>query len=168
MSHMYTQIDECKSTYLCRNGEFTKRCSSDHHFLLSTRGGLKGKGPGEMEKSITEKRTLMEEQDKALSEVSPEAAQKIRQAFTSIAAKVFCAGKDQPGVVNSSTCELPVILMLLEVTTWVGQKNGTLFDLGSKTNYITHKAARRLDLQGEMLAIHGVGGMTIKVKTHSE
>lgn len=31
----HTQGAECKSTYLCRNGE----CSSDHHFLLCTRGG---------------------------------------------------------------------------------------------------------------------------------
>ncbi len=68
---------------------------------------------------------------------------------------------------DSSTHELPVILMLLKVTTNAGQKIGTLIDLASDTNYITHIAASRLKLQSEKitLVVHGVGGMVMKVKT---
>lgn len=68
---------------------------------------------------------------------------------------------------DSNTCELPVIPMLLELTTNAGQKIGTLIDLASDTNYITHRAAGRLKLRSEMitLVVHGVGGMAMKVKT---
>lgn len=67
---------------------------------------------------------------------------------------------------DSSTHELPVILMLLEVTTNAGQKIGTLIDLASDTNYITHRAGRRLKLRSEKitLIVHGVGGMAMTVK----
>ncbi|XP_048872855.1 uncharacterized protein LOC125744737 [Brienomyrus brachyistius] len=37
--------------------------------------------------------------------------------------------------------EFPVIMMILEVTANAGQKIGTLIDLASDTNYITHEAA---------------------------
>lgn len=57
--------------------------------------------------------------------------------------------------------------MLMEVTTNAGQKIGTLIDLASDTNYITHKAADRLKLRGEKitLVVHGVGKMAIRVST---
>lgn len=63
---------------------------------------------------------------------------------------------------TSDVKELPVILMLLEVTANAGQKIGTLINLASDTNYITHGAASRLNLKGEKIAlvVHGVGGMT--------
>lgn len=43
----------------------------------------------------------------------------------------------------------------------------TLIDLASDTNYITHRAARRLKLRSEKitLVVHGVGGIAMKVKT---
>ena len=68
---------------------------------------------------------------------------------------------------KSGLCELPVIMMLMEVTANAGQKIGALVDLASDTNYITHKAAHRLRLRSEevTLIVHGVGGMTIKVNT---
>ncbi|KAB5567602.1 hypothetical protein PHYPO_G00234660 [Pangasianodon hypophthalmus] len=94
--------------------------------------------------------------------------EKFRRAFTNITAKSHCADKNQLGVIKSSALhELPVILMLLEVTANAGQKIGTLIDLASDTNYITHRAARRLNLCSEKitLVVHGVGGMAMKVKT---
>lgn len=44
---------------------------------------------------------------------------------------------------------------------------GTLIDLASDTNYITHEAADRLKLRGEKitLVVHGVGKMAIRVST---
>ncbi|KAI3360692.1 hypothetical protein L3Q82_002551 [Scortum barcoo] len=93
-------------------------------------------------------------------------AEKFRRAFTNITAKTHAT--DKPGVMESSALqELPVILMLLEVTANAGEKIETLIDLASDTNYITHRAARRLNLCSEKIAlvVHGVGGMAMKVKT---
>lgn len=57
--------------------------------------------------------------------------------------------------------------MILEVTANAGQKIGTLIDLASDTNYITHKAAGELNLRSEdvTLIVHGVGGMKVTVET---
>lgn len=57
--------------------------------------------------------------------------------------------------------------MLLEVTTNAGQTIGTLIDLASDTNYITHRAAEQLNLKSEeiTLVVHGVGGMKFHVET---
>lgn len=57
--------------------------------------------------------------------------------------------------------------MLLELTANAGQKIGTLIDLASNTNYITPKAACRLNIRnkGITLVSHGVGGMKVSVKT---
>lgn len=78
-----------------------------------------------------------------------------------------CTGKSPPKVMNPSPCEKPVIFMLLEVMAKVGQRIGTLIDLASNVNYITHRAARRLGLQGEkvLIAIQGRGGMANNVTT---
>lgn len=61
--------------------------------------------------------------------------------------------------------ELLVILMLLEVTANAREKIRTLIDLTSDTNYITHKAARKLNLRSEKVTLVVHGGMTMKVKT---
>lgn len=58
-------------------------------------------------------------------------------------------------------------MMLMEVIANAGQEIGALVDMASDTNYITHKAANRLNLRSERitLVVHGVGGMTTKVDT---
>lgn len=58
-------------------------------------------------------------------------------------------------------------MMLLEVTANAGQKSGTLIDLASDNNYITHEAAGRLNLIREdiTLMVHCVGGMKVYIKT---
>ena len=58
-------------------------------------------------------------------------------------------------------------MMLVEVTANAGKKIGTLIDLASDTNYITHKTASRLNLKNEevTLVVHGVGGMEVCVET---
>lgn len=57
--------------------------------------------------------------------------------------------------------------MLLDVIANDGQKIGTLIDLASDTNYITHRAASKLSLRSEdvTLVVHGVGGMKVSVAT---
>lgn len=98
-----------------------------------------------MGKPSTRRQTFTEEQEKLISELTPDMAERFRKAFTNMAAKSHCTGKNLPGAMDSNTCELPVIFMLLEVTTNAGQKIGTLIDLASDTNYITYRAARRLE-----------------------
>ncbi len=67
---------------------------------------------------------------------------------------VNCSENDQLGLVGKSGLnELPVIMMLMEVTTNAGQKIGTLIDLASDTNYITHEAADRLKLRSEKITL---------------
>ena len=159
----HEEDEECTDTNLCRNRD----CKRDHHFFLCLKGGFKGKESEKVGKPSTRRQTLTEEQEKLISELRPDMAEKFRKAFTNMAAKSHCTGKNLPGVMDSNTCELPVILMLLEVTTNAGQKIGTLIDLASDNNYITHRAARRLKLRSEKitLVVHGVGGMAMKVKT---
>lgn len=138
--------DECTDTYLCRNRDCKGGSSSDHHFFLCLKGGVKRKEYMKVEKPSTRRQTFTEEQERLIRELTPDMAEKFRNAFTNMAAKSHCTGGSLPGVMDSSTRELPVILMLLEVTTNAGQKIGTLIDLASDTNYITHTAARRLKL----------------------
>lgn len=155
--------DECKDTYLCRKRD----CKKDHHFFLCLKGDFK-RSDSDRRQSNVRRYTLTEEQEEFVSKLSPEMTEKFKKAFTNITAKTNCVEKNQLGVTESSAVEeLPVILMLLKVTANAGQKIGTLIDLASDTNYITHRAARRLNLRSEniTLVVHGVGGMAMKVRT---
>lgn len=161
----HAENDECTDTYLCTNCK--RGSSSDHHFFLFLKGDFKRKESEKVGKPSTRRQTFTEEQEKLISELTPDMAERFRKAFTNTVAKLHCTGKNLPEAMDSNTCELQVILMLLEVSTNTGQKIGTLIDLASDTNYITHGAARRLNLRSEkiMLVVHGVGGMAMKVKT---
>lgn len=75
--------------------------------------------------------------------------------------------RDEKRLMERGPKEHPVIMMLMMVTANAEQKIGTLIDLASDTNYITHKAARPLQLRCEDITsvIHGVGEMAMKVAT---
>lgn len=77
--------------------------------------------------------------------------------FSNAASRAFSTVTDQPSLlVESGLQDLPVIMMFLEVAANAGQKQqqiGTLIDLGSDTNYITHKAASRLNLRSEEITL---------------
>lgn len=118
----HTEDEECMDTYLCRNRDCKRGSSSDHHFFLCLKGGFKGKDSEKVGKPSTRRQALTEEQEKLISELTPGMAEKFRKAFTNMAAKSHCTEKDLPGVMDSKTCELPVVLMLLEVTANAGQK----------------------------------------------
>lgn len=89
------------------------------------------------------------------------------ERFTNRSSVTHKAASQSELLKNSGLTELPVIMMLMQVTANAGQQIGTLIDLASDTNYITHKAAERLGLSSEEinLVVHGVGGMTMKVNT---
>ncbi len=79
---------------------------------------------------------LTEVQEEVLAELYPELAKRCRNAFTNKAATLTCTEKTQVGLLKESGVqELPVIMMLMEVTANAGQKIGTLLDLASDTNY---------------------------------
>lgn len=137
-------------TFLCLKGDF-KRSEAD-----------------KVGKYNVKKYQFTEEQEEFISELSPEMVERLRKAFTNITAKRNCVGKNQSKVMEvSAQEELPMILMLLGVTANARERIRTLIDLASDTSYITHKAARRLNLRSEeiTLIVHGVGGMNVKVKT---
>lgn len=164
---MSQKYDDCKDTYLCRNKDCKRKGLSDHHFFLCPKGEIKSQSSEKSQKDSKGKKDFIEEQEEFLSELSPELAEKCRRAFTNNSSQVTCTNKCQVGLLKEyGLTEVPV-MMLLEVTTNAGQKVGTLVDLASDTNYITHKAANRLNLRSEkiILIVHGVGGMTTKVVT---
>ena len=137
-------------TFLCRNKDCRKGGGpSDHHYFLCPKGGLK-KGHDEKSGKISRSKSkLTEEQEEFLSELSPELAEWCRKAFTNKTV-VGKNTKDQSELLKSNgLAEIPVIIMLMEVTANAGQKIGTLVDLASDTNYIIHKAADRLRLKSE-------------------
>ncbi|XP_038128813.1 uncharacterized protein LOC119775032 [Cyprinodon tularosa] len=154
----------CINTYLCRNKDCKKGSFSDHHFLLCPKGELTRVGIDKPRR----KNRLTEEQEKFIAGLSPELAEECRKAFSNVTASTRNTKCKVPGLMESHGLKKQhVILMLLEVTANAGQKIGTLFDLASDTNYITHQAAKRLNLEGEniTLVVHGVGGMSVKVRT---
>ncbi|KAK7879276.1 hypothetical protein WMY93_033942 [Mugilogobius chulae] len=140
----HEEDDECTNTYLCRNKDCKKGSSSDHHFFLCPKGEFKR---SEADKN-RRKCKLTEEQEKFMAELSPEMAEKCRRAFSNMAASTNNTESETNGLMEAyGLKEPPVILMLLEVTANAGQKVGTLIDLASDTNYITHRAAERLNLE---------------------
>ncbi|XP_048836046.1 uncharacterized protein LOC125711305 [Brienomyrus brachyistius] len=158
----------CRENFLCRNTDCkTGGTGPDHHYFLcpktESRRGEGGKG-GRDERS---KGKFTEEQEKFLSQLSPELAEQCRKAFTNRSSVTLKTAGQSELLKKNGLIELPVIMMLMQVTANAGQKIGTLIDLASDTNYITHKAAERLGLRSEeiTLVIHGVGGMTMRVNT---
>ncbi len=82
-----------------------------------------------------------------MAELLPELAERCKKAFTN--GKLLRRVPAGISWKKSGLNELPVIMMLMDVTTNAGQKIGTLIDLASDTNYITHEDADRLKLKGE-------------------
>lgn len=159
----------CRDNFLCRNQDCKSGGSApDHHYFLCPKGEIKrgeeGKGGKDSMKS---KGKLTEEQEEFLSELAPEMADRCRRAFTNKTKVALKTSGQSELLERNGLSELPVIMMLMQVTANAGQKIGTLIDLASDTNYITHKAAERLGLRSEKitLVVHGVGGMTMKVNT---
>lgn len=159
---------ECKTTFLCKN-EGCKD-TQGHHFYLCSKVGNKGDGPRRTRPSPArgEGRKYTESQEEFLTSLPPDVAQRCRNVFCNSVSKTFSSvAREQKLLAESGLEEFPVIMMILEVTANAGQKIGTLIDLASDTNYITHEAAGELDLKSEdvMLVVHGVGGMQVTVET---
>ncbi|XP_070408825.1 uncharacterized protein [Nothobranchius furzeri] len=156
--------EPCRNiTYLCRNPE----CKDQHHYLLCPLPRPSSQGPKPVPGGAEGKR-YTEVQEEFLSKLSPELAKQCREAFSNVTSRAFSSMASGKGLLEESGLkEYPVILMLLDVTANDGQRIGTLIDLASDTNYITHKAASKLNLRGEdvTLVVHGVGGMKVSVAT---
>ncbi|XP_060762681.1 uncharacterized protein LOC132872105 [Neoarius graeffei] len=153
-----------KTTYLCGNPE----CKDQHHFLLCPVTRPQSQRTPKFCPVRAKGRRLTETQEQFLSKLTPELAQQCRDAFCNIASRAFNSSAAERGLLDEHCLtEYPVILMLLNVTANDGQSVGTLIDLASDTNYITHKAASKLNLRSEdvTLVVHGVGGMKVSVAT---
>lgn len=95
-----------------------------------------------------------EDQEEFLKKLPPELAKQCKVMFSKAASRDLTTGKDQPSfLVESELQELPVLMMLLEVMANAGQKVATLIDLASDMNYITNKAADRLNLRNESITL---------------
>lgn len=108
-------------------------------------------------------------QEDFLVKLSPELAQQCKKAFCNIVSRTVNTTGYKIGLKEDRGLEdAPVIMMILRVTTKNGQKIGTLIDLASYTNNITHAAAEQLNLKSENitpLVVHGIGGKKISVET---
>ncbi len=159
---------KCRDMFLCRSKECKGGASADHHYLICPRGETKSEHEGRVTVREGKKGSrLTVEQEEFLSELSSEMAERCMKAFTN-RARMERSKEGKLGLLEENGLqELPVIMMLKEVTTNAGQKIGTLIDLASDTNYITHEAANRLKLRGEEinLVVHGVGKMAVRVRT---
>lgn len=98
-----------------------------------------------------------------MSELFLDMAERCSKAFTNTT-QTANTRKKNVFLKRNGLCELPVIMMLMKVTANAGQKIGTLMDLASDTNYLTHKAVDRLRRSEKVTLVeHGLGGMTMKV-----
>lgn len=151
-----------KFTYLCQNPE----CKDQHHYLLCP--VAKSQPTSKPSPVRAEGKRYTETQEKFLSKLTPKLAQQCQDAFCNVASRAYNSSAAERGLLEENCLnEYPVILMLLDVTANDGQRIGTLIDLASDTNYITHKAASKLNLRSEdvTLVVYGVGGMKVSVAT---
>lgn len=167
---VHNDDEECKNTFLCRNEGCKDTQTPKHHYYLCPRSGGKGGEPRRPKPSPTGggAKKYTEAQEELLARLPPEIAQQCRDVFCNSVSKTFSAIVPEHSLLTESGLhEYPVIMMILEVTANAGQKIGTLIDLASDTNYITHEAAGELNLRSEdvTLIVHGVGGMQVTVKT---
>ncbi|XP_024119933.1 uncharacterized protein LOC112141110, partial [Oryzias melastigma] len=162
----------CNPAYLCKNQE----CKSDdlpaHNFCLCPnaqfkRGEQSQKRSKEDAAKSQSQRKYTQEQEEFFNKLSPELAKQCRDVFSNTASRALNLTKEPSLFGENGVKEFPVIMMLLTVTANAGQKIGALIDLASDTNYITHKAASKLNLRSEKitLIVHGVGGMKVHVET---
>lgn len=170
---VHDDSSSCKPGFLCRNQDCKDGSTPAHHYYLCPNAETKRNNAGQKRSRFGPeedkgRRRHTEEQEEFFSKLSPELARQCRDVFSNVASRVLNTVKDQPGLLmERGLQELPVVMMLLEVTANAGQKIGTLIDLASDINYITHKAASRLNLRSEVitLVVHGVGGMKACVET---
>ena len=137
--------DYCeKTTYLCRNPE----CKDQHHYLLCPVARSQPQRAPKSSPVRAEGKRCTETQERFLSKLTPELAQQCQDAFCNVASRAYNSTAAERGLLEENFLnEYPVILMLLDVTANDGQKVGTLIDLASDTNHITHKAASGLNLK---------------------
>lgn len=169
---VHDEGSHCKTLFLCRNPYCREQRVTGHHYYLcpSAEGSRDSTAQRRRKTTVGGEswRNYTEAQEEFFRKLSPELAQQCQDAFCNTAASTSHIAKSHSSLlVESGLAEWPVIMMLLEVTTNAGQKIGTLIDLASDTNYITHEAAGRLNLRSEdiTLVVHGVGGMKAFVKT---
>ncbi len=168
---VYGEHSFCKPNYLCKNQDCEDESVPKHHYYLCPNAKREGSASQKRSRSCSKgdkgRKDYTQDQEEFLSRLPPDLAHQCRNVFSNTAARVFNVTKEKPSLLaQGGLLELPVIMMLLN-TANVGQKVGTLIDLASDTNYITHSAANRLNLNGERitLVIHGVGGIKVRIKT---
>ena len=157
------EIDKsCNPRFCCsKEGCKSEDGPADHHYLLCPKPPVSK----DTSRAVNKKRPqgLTEEQEGVIRglNLTSEQEDKMRKAFTNKATSTACSGT------GLQEKEHPVLMMLVDVATRGGDYVGALIDLASDTNYITHRAAKRLGLVGEpvRLIVYGVGSMVTKVET---
>ncbi|XP_060777192.1 uncharacterized protein LOC132886504 [Neoarius graeffei] len=159
----------CKPTYLCRQSDCKDGRRPEHHYFLCSNAAARTTAALRRKDNLKAGRKgCTAEQEDFISSLPTELAVRCRDVFSNSASRTLNTTREPSSLLmQHGLRELPVIMMLLQVTANAGQQIGTLIDLASDTNYITHKAADRLNLHSEemTLVVHGVGGMKVHVQT---
>ncbi len=115
---------KCRDMFLCRCKECKGGASADHHYLICPRGETKSEHEGRVTVRQGKKGSrLTVDQEEFLSELSFEMAERCMKAFTN-RARMERSKEGKLGLLEENGLqELPVIMMLKEVTTNAGQKN---------------------------------------------
>ncbi len=131
--------NRCSDSYICRNKVCKRGASSDHHYFLCPKWELKKPNEGNAVIKDSKKGSgLTYEQEEVLAELSPELAERGKKVFTNTVKTVNCSENDQLVLVGKRGLnELPVIMMLMEVTTNAGQKIGTLIQCRGNALQVT-------------------------------
>ncbi|XP_056127200.1 uncharacterized protein LOC130104596 [Rhinichthys klamathensis goyatoka] len=169
---IHNEGDCCKSEFLCRRPDCREQRAAEHHYYLcpradASKGNIVQRSNHNSKVGGDTRECYTQAQEEFIKSLSPELAGKCRDAFCNSIARTSLVSNQPSLLAENGIVEWPVIMMLLEVTANAGEKVGTLIDLASDTNYITHDAADRLNLRSEAitLVVHGVGGMKVQVTT---
>ncbi|KAI7800929.1 gag-pol fusion polyprotein, partial [Triplophysa rosa] len=126
----------CKHNYLCRNHVCKDENVPEHRYFLCS-NTVKGESSGTQRKGKlchdgdSGSRHCTQDQEDFLSKLPADLAQQCRNVFSNTVAKVFKVTREQPNLLaESGLPELPVIMMLLNVTANAGQKLASSITIG--------------------------------------
>lgn len=134
-----------------------KRCLEVHDYLLCPVVTSQSQRSTKSGPVRAEGKRYTEAQEDFLSKPPPQLAQQCQDAFCNVVSRAYnSTAAERCGLLEQNSLnKYPVILMLLDTTTNDGRRIGTLTDLASDTNYITHKAATKLNLRSEDMTLGG-------------
>lgn len=114
----------CQPTYLCKHPDCKDGRLPEHHYYLCSNAAARGGATSKRAENIKAgKKGYTADQEVFISKLPPELARQCRDVFSNSTSKTFSAVTTPSNLLGQHGLqELPVIMMLLEVTANAGQK----------------------------------------------